>query len=70
MTKKIVQGYCLKFCQKLSDNQVETIQKIQQAFGNDALSPTQIKQWLKCFKDGRASVENGSLLREAIHKPK
>ena len=43
---------------KLGDTQVETIRKIQQAFGNEALSPTQIKQWFERFKDGRASVES------------
>ena len=49
MTEKIEQWYCVKFCLKLDNNQVETIRKIQQAFGNDALSPTQIKQWFKLF---------------------
>ena len=58
MTEKIEHRCCIKFCQKLGDNRVETIQKIQPAFGNDALSPTQIKQWFKRFKDGRASVES------------
>ena len=58
MTERIEQRYCIKFCQKLGDTQVETIRKIQQAFGNEALSPTQIKQWFKRFKDGRASVES------------
>ena len=56
MTERIEQRYCIKFCQKLGDTQVETIPKIQQAFGNEALSPTQIKQWFKRFKDCRASV--------------
>ena len=58
MTERIEQRYCIKFCQKLGDTQVETIRKIQQAFGNEALSPTQIKQWFKRFKDGHASVES------------
>ena len=58
MTERIEQRYCIKFCQKLGDTQVETIRKIQPAFGNEALSPTQIKQWFKHFKDGRASVES------------
>ena len=58
MTERIEQRYCIKFCQKLGDSLVETIRKIQQAFGNEVLSPTQIKQWLKRFKDGRASVES------------
>ena len=34
---------CIKFCQKLGDTQVETIRKIQQAFGNEALSPNSDK---------------------------
>ena len=58
MTERIEQRYCIKFCQKLGDTQVETIRKIQQAFENEALSPTQIKQWFKRFKDNRASVES------------
>ena len=45
MTERIEQRYCIKFCQKLGDTQVETIRMIQQALGNEALSPTQIKQW-------------------------
>jgi hypothetical protein len=36
MTERIEQRYCIKFCQKLGDAQVETIQQIQQAFGDDA----------------------------------
>ena len=58
MTERIKQSYYIKFCQKLGDTQVETIRKIQQAFGNEALSPTPIKQWFKRFKNGRASVES------------
>ena len=58
MTERIEQRYCIKFCQKLGDTQVKTIRKIQQAFGNEALSPTQIKQWFKRFKDDHALVEN------------
>ena len=58
MTERIKQRYCIKFCQKLGDTQVDTIQKTQQAFGNEASSPTQIKQWFKCFKDAHASVES------------
>ena len=58
ITERIERRYWIKFCQKLGDAQVETIRKIQQAFGNEALSPTQIKQWFKRFKDGPASVES------------
>ena len=52
MTESIKQRYCsTKFCQKLGDNQTETIQKIQQAFGDEALSQAQIKKWFDCFKN-------------------
>ena len=44
MTESIEQRYWIKFCQKLRNNQTETIQKIQQAFGDEALSQTQIKK--------------------------
>ena len=44
MTESIEQRYCIKFWQKLGNNQTETIQKIQQAFEDEALSQTQIKE--------------------------
>jgi len=43
MTEKMELSYCVKFCQKLGDTQTETVKKIQQVFGDVALSPTQIK---------------------------
>ena len=53
MTERIEQRYCIKFCQKLGGTQVETIRKIQQVFGDDAMSITRIKEWYNRFKDGR-----------------
>ena len=47
---ELEQDYCIKFCQKLGDSQVETIQKIQTAFGDDALDVTRIKEWYNRFK--------------------
>ncbi|XP_037499989.2 protein GVQW3-like [Rhipicephalus sanguineus] len=58
MTKRLEQRYCIKSCQKLGDSQVETIGKIKTAFGDDAMSRTQIKKWYNRFKDGRTSVES------------
>ena len=58
VTESIKQRYCIKFCQKLGNNQTETIQKIQQAFGDEALSQTQMKEWFNCFKNGQMSVES------------
>jgi ribosomal protein S14 len=53
MTECVEQQYCIKFCQKLGDSKAETIRKIQQAFGDDAMGATQIKEWFNRFKDGR-----------------
>jgi len=58
MTERLEQQYCIKFCQKLGDTQVETIQKIQQAFGDDAICITWIKEWYNRFKDGITSVDS------------
>ena len=58
MTERLEQRYCIKFCQKLGDSQVETIRKIQTAFGDDAMGTTQIKEWYNRFKDGRTTVES------------
>jgi hypothetical protein len=45
MTERLEQRYCIKFCQKLEDSKVETIRKIRQAFGDDAMGAMQIKEW-------------------------
>ncbi|XP_072144220.1 protein GVQW3-like [Dermacentor andersoni] len=58
MAERLEQSYCVKFCQKLGDSQMETIRKIQTAFDDDAMGSTQIKEWYNRFKDGRTSVES------------
>jgi AraC-like DNA-binding protein len=58
MTERVEQRYCIKFCQKLGDSKAETIRKIQQAFRDDAMGATQIKEWFNCFKDGRTLVDS------------
>ncbi|XP_021941492.1 putative uncharacterized protein FLJ37770 [Zootermopsis nevadensis] len=58
MTERLEQRCCIKFCQKLGVTQVETFRKIQQAFGDDAMSITRIKEWCNRFQDGRTSVES------------
>jgi len=45
MMKQPMHWYCIKFCHKLGNSQVETIWKIQQVFGDDAMGITQIKGW-------------------------
>jgi hypothetical protein len=49
MTEQLEQRYCIKFCQKLGDTQVKTIHKIQQAFRDDSMSISRIKEWFKRF---------------------
>ncbi|PNF40093.1 hypothetical protein B7P43_G10714 [Cryptotermes secundus] len=58
MTESLEQRYCIKFCQKFGDTQAETIRKIQQAFGDDAMGVTQIKEWFNRFKHGRMSADS------------
>ncbi|PNF32541.1 hypothetical protein B7P43_G02465 [Cryptotermes secundus] len=58
MTEQHEQRYCIKFCQKLGDTQMETIRKIQQAFDDDAMSNSRIKEWYNRFKDGRTAVDS------------
>ena len=58
MMEGLEQWYCIKFCQKLGDTQVKTIRKIQQAFRDDAMSITRIKEWYNRFKDGSTSVDS------------
>jgi hypothetical protein len=58
MTECVEQRYGIKFCQKLGDSKAETVQKIQQAFGDDAMGATQIKEWFNRFKDGRTLADS------------
>ena len=52
MTEGLEQRYCIKFCQKLGDTQMESIRKIQQVFGDNATSITRINEWYNRFKVG------------------
>jgi hypothetical protein len=58
MTERMEQWYCIKFCQKLGDSKAETIWKIQQAFGDDAMGAAQIKELFNHFKDGCTLAES------------
>ncbi|XP_077553572.1 protein GVQW3-like [Haemaphysalis longicornis] len=58
MSNRLEQRYCIKFCQKLGNSQLKTIRKIQAAFGDNAMSSTQMKEGYNRFKDGRTSMES------------
>ncbi|XP_027237035.2 protein GVQW3 [Penaeus vannamei] len=61
MSERIEQRCCIKFNHKFGDTQVQTIQKIQQAFGDEAMGITQIKEWYNRFKQGQTSVKSKPL---------
>jgi len=58
MTEHLKPWYCIRFCQKLGDSQVETIRKIQRFFSDNAMGITQIQEWYNRFRGGRMSVVN------------
>ena len=58
MNEQVEQRICIKFCVKLEHSSEETIQMIQKAFRDEAMSAAQIKVWHKCFEDGQESVES------------
>ena len=49
---------CPFFCVKLSDNATTTHGKLQQAFGDDAMSRAQDFHWHKMFSEGINLVED------------
>ena len=57
-TEQVEQQNCIKFCVKLEHSCMETIQMIQKAFEENAMSAVQIKVWHKSFKESRESVYN------------
>jgi hypothetical protein len=52
------QQVCIKFCANLRKSAMETLAIIQQAFGDQILSHTQVFQWHAWFKTGHMSVAN------------
>jgi transposase len=58
MEKTIEQRYAIKFCAKLNKSLADTHQMIQEAYGDSALSYSQVSRWLKLFKNGREEVKD------------
>ena len=52
------QRVCIKFCANLGKSATETLTMIQQAFGDQILSRTQVFQWHARIKTGRKSVDD------------
>ena len=59
MEKRNLEQCCaIKFCVKLNENATETYEKLRRAYGERAVSRTQVFRWHKAFLDDRESVED------------
>jgi len=59
MEKRNLEQRCaIKFCVKLKENATETYEKLRMAYGEHALSRTQVFRWHKAFLDDHESVED------------
>ena len=52
------QRCAIKFCVKLGETGIETFNKMKQAYGEHALSRSQVFKWFKAFSEGRESIED------------
>ncbi|XP_054715265.1 protein GVQW3-like [Uloborus diversus] len=58
MERTIEQRLNIKFCVKLKKTPTETLQIINEVYGEEALSRTQVFQWHKNFREGRDDVHD------------
>jgi len=58
MDQRKEQRVCIRFCANLGKSVTETLEMIQQGFGDQSLSRTQVFQWHARFKAGRISVDD------------
>ena len=59
MEKRNPEQHCaIKFCVKLNENTTETYKKLKRAYGEHAVSRTQVFRRHKAFLDGREGVED------------
>ena len=52
------QQCAIKFCVKLGETGIETFNKLKQAYGEHALSRSQVFMWYKAFSEGRESIKD------------
>ena len=52
------QRAAIDFCVKLGKTFTETHQMLQNAYGNDCLSCTQVYEWFRRFKSGRETLDD------------
>jgi histone-lysine N-methyltransferase SETMAR len=58
MDQRKEQRVCIKFCANLGKSATETLEMIQQGFGDQSLSHAQVFQWHARFKADRTSVDD------------
>jgi len=58
MDQRKEQRVCIKFCANLGKSATETLEMIQQGFGDQSLSRTQVFQWHAQFKTSCTSVND------------
>ena len=58
MDQRKEQRVCIKFCANLGKSATETLEMIQQDFGDHSLSRTHVLEWHARFKTGRTSVDD------------
>jgi len=51
------QRCAIKFCVKLGETGIKTFNKLKQAYGEHALSRSQVFKWFKAFSEGRESIK-------------
>lgn len=56
MESSLEQRYAIKFCFRLGKSPSETFAMLQQVFGPECLSYSQVKKWNKAFREGREEV--------------
>jgi histone-lysine N-methyltransferase SETMAR len=54
----VEQRYSIKFCVKLGYNPTRTLELLQQAYGDSALSRARVYEWHRRFFEGRDNVED------------
>jgi len=66
--QNIAQRYSIFFCIKLGDSATTIYGKLQQAFGDDAVSRAQVFRWHKMFSEGRTIVEDEQRSRRPMQR--
>jgi len=52
------QRCAIMFCVKLGETGIVTFNKLKQAYGEHALSRSQVLKWYKAFSEGRESIKD------------